>query len=92
MLRLVVNPHVVGDVSGRQQLPADVTGNLLLVPDQVRAQTVPRRKRRRARLQEGNRKSEQEASPRRAGSCDQPITVHLKGRSVECTCRTWLFR
>lgn len=58
MLRLVVHPHVVGDVSGRQQLPADVAGNLLLVSDQVGAETVPRRKRRRARLQEENRKSQ----------------------------------
>lgn len=58
VLRLVVDPHVVGDVGGRQQLPANVTGNLLLVPDQVGAQTVPRGKRRRAGLQEDNGKSE----------------------------------
>lgn len=57
MLRLVVNPHVVGDVGGRQQLPADVTGNLLLVPDQVGAEPIPRGERRRAGLQRGDRKS-----------------------------------
>lgn len=50
VLRLVVDPHVVGDVSGRQQLPTDVTRYLLLVPDQVGAETVPRGERRRARL------------------------------------------
>lgn len=52
VLRLVVDPHVVGDVSGGQQLPTDVTWYLLLVPDQVGAETVPRGKRRRARLWE----------------------------------------
>lgn len=45
VLRLVVDPHVVGDVSGRQQLSADVTWNLLLVPDQVGAEAVPRGER-----------------------------------------------
>lgn len=52
VLRLVVDPHVVSDVSGGQQLPADVTRYLLLVPDQVGSETVPRGERRRARLLE----------------------------------------
>lgn len=52
VLRLVVDPHVVGDVSGGQQLPADVTRYLLLVPDQVGAETVPCGERRCARLWE----------------------------------------
>lgn len=50
VLRLVVDPHVVGDVSSRQQLPTDVTRHLLLVPDQMSAETIPRGKRRRACL------------------------------------------
>ena len=50
MLRLVVDPHVVGDVSGRQQLPADVTRHLLLVTDQMCTEAVPRGEGRRARL------------------------------------------
>lgn len=45
VLRLVVDPHVIGDVSSRQQLPTDVTRHLLLVPDEVGAETIPRRKR-----------------------------------------------
>ena len=45
VLRLVVDPHVVGDVGGRQQLPTDVTRHLLLVTDQVRAETIPRGER-----------------------------------------------
>lgn len=53
VLRLVVDPHVVGDVGGRQKLPADVAGNLLLVADQVGAEAVPRGERRRAGLREG---------------------------------------
>lgn len=56
VLRLVVDPHVVGDVSGGQQLPADVTWYLLLVPNQVGAETVPRGERRRARLWEAQKK------------------------------------
>jgi len=50
VLRLVVDPHVVGDVGGRQQLPTDVTRYLLLMADQVSAETIPRGERRRARL------------------------------------------
>lgn len=50
VLRLVVHPHVVGDVGGRQQLPTDVTRHLLLVADEVGAEAVPRGKGRRARL------------------------------------------
>lgn len=50
MLRLVVDPHVVGDVRRRQQLPTYVTRHLLLVTDQVCTEAVPRGKRRRARL------------------------------------------
>lgn len=50
-----MNPHVIGDVSGGQQLPTDVTGNLLLVADQVGAEAVPRGERRRAGLREENR-------------------------------------
>lgn len=41
VLRLVVDPHVVGDVSSRQQLPADVTRHLLLMTDQMCAETIP---------------------------------------------------
>lgn len=41
VLRLVVDSHVVSDVGGRQQLPTDVTGHLLLMTDQVSAQPVP---------------------------------------------------
>lgn len=41
---------MVGDVGGRQQLPADVTRHLLLVADEVGAEAVPRGKGRRARL------------------------------------------
>ena len=40
VLRLVVHPHVIGDVSGREQLAADVARDLLLVTDHVSAQTV----------------------------------------------------
>ena len=50
VLRLVVDPHVVGDVGGGQQLPTDVAGDLLLVADQVSAQPVAGRERRGARL------------------------------------------
>lgn len=60
VLRLVVNPHVVGDVGGGQQLPADVTGNLLLVPDQVGAEAVPRGEGRRAGLREENSASQRD--------------------------------
>lgn len=45
VLRLVVDPHVVGDVSGRQQLPADVTRHLLLVANQVSTEAIPCGKR-----------------------------------------------
>lgn len=40
VLGLVVHPHVVGDVGGRQQLPTDVAGHLLLVANHVRTQAV----------------------------------------------------
>lgn len=36
VLRLVVHPHMICDVSSRQQLPTDVAGDLLLVADHVR--------------------------------------------------------
>lgn len=65
VLRLVVDPHVVGDVSGRQQLPTDVTGYFFLVPDQVGAETVPCGKCRRACLWETGRKRGVKAVSRR---------------------------
>lgn len=40
MLRLVVHPHVIGDVRSRQKLPTDVAGDLLLVANHMRTQTV----------------------------------------------------
>lgn len=40
MLGLVVHPHVICDVSSGQELSADVAGNLLLMADHVRAQTI----------------------------------------------------
>lgn len=40
MLRLVVHPHVIGDVRSRQKLPTDVAGDLLLMANHMRTQTV----------------------------------------------------
>ncbi len=50
VLRLVVHPHVIGDVSGGQQLPTDVTWHLLLMTDEVGTETIPRGECRRACL------------------------------------------
>lgn len=44
MLRLVVHPHVICDVSSRQELPTDVTGNLLFVANHVSTQAILRSK------------------------------------------------
>lgn len=40
VLRLVVHPHVIGDVCGRQQFAADVARHLLLVTDHVCTQAI----------------------------------------------------
>lgn len=40
VLRLVVHPHVICDVSSRQELPTDVAGHLLLVANHMRTQTI----------------------------------------------------
>lgn len=40
VLRLVVHPHVICDVGRRQELPADVAGDLLLVANHVCTQAV----------------------------------------------------
>lgn len=42
VLGLVVHPHVIRDVSGGQKLATDVAGDLLLVTDHVRTQTILR--------------------------------------------------
>lgn len=42
VLRLVVHPHVIRDVSSGQELATDVARDLLLVANHVRAQTVLR--------------------------------------------------
>lgn len=44
MLGLVVHPHVICDVCSGQQLPTDVAGDLLLVANHVRPQTILRGK------------------------------------------------
>lgn len=40
VLRLVVHPHMIGDVGSRQELPADVAGHLLLVANHVSSQAI----------------------------------------------------
>lgn len=40
VLWLVVHPHMIGDVSGRQELATDVTWDLLLVANHMRTQTI----------------------------------------------------
>lgn len=52
VLRLVVHPHMICDVSSRQQLPTDVAGDLLLVADHVRTQAVLGGKARLAGLKD----------------------------------------
>lgn len=42
VLRLVVHPHVIRDVGSRQELPTDVAGDLLLVANHMRTQTILR--------------------------------------------------
>lgn len=56
VLRLVVHPHVVCDVSGGQELPTDVTGHLLLVANHVRTQPILRGKAGLTGLTEGTRR------------------------------------
>lgn len=44
VLGLVVHPHVICDVSSRQQLATDVAGDLLLMTNHMRPQTILRGK------------------------------------------------
>ena len=44
VLGLVVYPHMICDVSSREELATDVTGDLLLVANHVSAQTILRGK------------------------------------------------
>lgn len=44
VLRLVVHPHVICDVSGGQELATDVAGDFLLMANHVRTQTILRGK------------------------------------------------
>lgn len=76
VLRLVVDPHVVGDVRRRQQLPTDVTRHLLLVTDQVRTEAVPRGECRRARL-----KHEETRLQRSEGECFSVSKINAFGSS-----------
>lgn len=94
VLRLVVHPHMVSDVRGRQQLPADVTWHLLLVADEVCAEAVPRGEGRRARLYGMGRSHRESRGVKEAAGWlgggvgrewTETFTVHLKGLSVEWT-------
>lgn len=44
VLWLVVHPHMICDVSSRQELATDVAGDLLLMANHVRTQTILRGK------------------------------------------------
>lgn len=44
VLRLVVHPHVIGDVSSREEFATDVAWDPLLVANHMRTQAILRRK------------------------------------------------
>lgn len=55
MLGLVVDPHVIRDVSRREQFAANMAGNFVLVSDHMSTQPVLCSKRRLACLQKVTR-------------------------------------
>ena len=70
VLRLVVHPHVICDVSSRQELPTDVAGDLLLVANHMRTQSILRGK---AGLT-GLRKTKQEIEENLETKKNKPFT------------------